>query len=258
MFDKIHCAKEEANGSQTRPAPPNPVQLNLPATGSRLNTNIYVSSHTSGSNLSRRLRLLCVNLSRTCVAQIEELFTILGIVAPLNFADPQEAIKNMTGQPHGVLVDVWKESSRGAETIRQLNVALPQVPVIVYTSRTDEVGLFEALDGGATGYLIHPLSREELMEALTSLVHGHAAFSRRAGDLLLGLFRKPRAFAADCYLSKRELQIVTCLAARYTNKEIANKLGIREGTVHAHLIRIYRRTGARNREEVIRMCRGLQ
>ncbi len=169
--------------------------------------------------------------------------------------------------PHSLadvfLVDLGLPDGRGEEILRALSIARPDAELLVFTVFGDESRLLEALQCGATGYVLKGCSSEELLAAIEQVREGGAPISPLLARMLLKQFRRPEVSQpADDdrpSLSERETDVLKLVAQGYVNKEIAVKLGIGAATVSTHIKNLYRKLAVHTRVQVVRVAqeRGL-
>jgi two-component system NarL family response regulator len=118
------------------------------------------------------------------------------------------------------------------------------------TSSRDQADLVEAIQAGASGYLLKGTSIEEVVAAVRGAVDGEPRFSPPITAGLLQLVREmppPRGLPGGPRLSQRELQVLRLIADGEGNPEIARSLGISEQTVKTHVSAILEKLGVGNR-----------
>lgn len=162
------------------------------------------------------------------------------------------------------LVDLGLPDGRGEEILRTLSIARPDAELLVFTVFGDESRLLEALQCGATGYVLKGCSSEELIAAIGQVREGGAPISPLLARMLLKQFRRPEASPpmgddSRPSLSERETDVLKLVAQGYVNKEIATKLGIGAATVSTHIKNLYRKLAVHTRVQVVKVAqeRGL-
>jgi DNA-binding NarL/FixJ family response regulator len=174
--------------------------------------------------------------------------------------------------PHSLadvfLVDLGLPDGRGEDLLRLLSVARPDAELLVFTVFGDETRLINALQSGATGYVLKGCSGPELVDAIEQIREGGAPISPLLARMLLKQFRSP-ALAGQgndagvgmgpVELSDREVDVLKLVAQGYVNKEIGNRLGIGVATVSTHIKNLYRKLAVHTRVQVVRVAqeRGL-
>ncbi|HZD73185.1 MAG TPA: response regulator transcription factor [Actinomycetota bacterium] len=165
--------------------------------------------------------------------------------------DDAEAIEVATRtRPEVVLMDASMPGMRGVEATRRLREGLPGVQVVMLACFADEQLLVEAVDAGAVGYLLKDADPQELIGGVRAAAKGHSPISGKVARALL----TRRLLPAEI-LTGRERQVLSLLAAGLSNKQIAARLGIVEGTVKAHLTSIYKRIGVADRTQAAQRAR---
>jgi DNA-binding NarL/FixJ family response regulator len=146
--------------------------------------------------------------------------------------------------PDVVLMDLSMPVLDGVEATRQLLVDLPATYVVILTSFSDRERVGEALAAGAVGYLLKDCDPRDLLAAVRSAAQGHAPLDPRVARTLLPSSDRDRI---EDTLSARERQVLRLVGQGLANKQIGRALGISEGTVKAHLGRVFRAIGVADR-----------
>ena len=152
--------------------------------------------------------------------------------------------------------------------LRALAVTKPDAELLVFTVFGDESRLINALQSGATGYVLKGCSSAELIEAIEQIREGGAPISPLLARMLLKQFRPAdrNELAGDGasdlelpVLSDREHEVLRLVAQGYVNKEIAFRLGIGLATVSTHIKNLYKKLAVHTRVQVVRVAqeRGL-
>lgn len=153
-------------------------------------------------------------------------------------------------QPEIVLMDIQLPDISGIECTAQLKQLLPSVQIIMVTVYEDTERIFKALRAGACGYLLKRCTPEELLGAIREVRQGGAPMSREIARKVIASFQEPVAVAAEVEgLSPREREILELLAGGFPNKEIADRIGLTDGTVRWHLRHVYHKLHVRSRTE---------
>ncbi len=189
----------------------------------------------------------------------QRIATILQLSAPCSciaeYANAENALIGVPLQPpQVVLVDVNLPGIDGVECVRQLAARLPKVLFMMLTVHEDADTIFEALKAGASGYLLKPVRKEELVQAIRDVVAGGSPItSSIARKVVLSFHRQPATPADEEMksLSERELAVLEMLAQGLIYKEIAEKLGISLWTVSTYVQRTYKKLHVTGRAEAL-------
>jgi DNA-binding NarL/FixJ family response regulator len=166
----------------------------------------------------------------------------------------EEALEKLPREkPDVVLMDIQLPHQSGIECTAQLKQLLPAVRIIMVTVYGNPDLIFKALRAGACGYLLKRCTPEELITAVREVQQGGAPMSREIARKVITFFQDP-ATPADATsevenLSPREREILDLLTQGYADKEIADRLGVKHGTVRWHLQHVYEKLHVRSRTE---------
>lgn len=156
-------------------------------------------------------------------------------------ADGLAAVRELpVVRPEVVLMDINLPGLEGIECVRRLKPEMPQTQFLMLTVYGDTHSIFQALEAGAIGYLLKRTSRDELFAALRLVQAGGSPISSGIARRVAQAFQKPQPSAApDESLSERERQVLDLLSHGHPEKQIADRLGISQHTVHTYIRRIY-------------------
>jgi DNA-binding NarL/FixJ family response regulator len=166
-------------------------------------------------------------------------------------------------QPDVVLMDLRMPVMDGIDATTRLRDRWPAIPVLVLTTFDDDASLFGALRAGAAGYLLKDVSSETLMAALTAAARGEAFLQSTVTGRVVAAFARlmesggARAEALVLPLSPREREILSLLGTGASNKEIADRLCLAEGTVKNHVTNILTKLDVRDRTQAALRARQL-
>jgi DNA-binding NarL/FixJ family response regulator len=165
--------------------------------------------------------------------------------------------------PDVVLMDLRMPVLDGIQATARLRDRWPAIPVLVLTTFDDDASLFGALRAGAAGYLLKDVSSETLLSAITAAARGEAFLQSTVTGRVVAAFARlmesggPKAEALVLPLSPREREIVSLLGTGSSNKEIADRLCLAEGTVKNHVTNILTKLDVRDRTQAALRARQL-
>lgn len=153
-------------------------------------------------------------------------------------------------QPDVVLMDVRMPELDGVQATAKLRLEHPNVQVVMLTTFDDETYVREALAAGAIGYILKNIPSADLAEAVQSAHRGIYQLDPAAMHRLAKPEPKPaRTERALDELTSRELEVLKLVARGITNREIAVRLQVSEGTVKNHVSNILSRLGLKDRTQ---------
>jgi two-component system, NarL family, response regulator LiaR len=166
-------------------------------------------------------------------------------------ADGREALARVAElRPDVVVMDLLMPGMNGVEATRAIRAAHPDVEVVALTSVLEDRMVVDAVEAGASGYLLKETRPDELFEAVRAAFRGEVRLDPRAQQRLMRELRRPAA-AADgrAALTERETEVLAQLARGATNKSIAQSLGVGEATVKSHVSSVLAKLGLKSRTQ---------
>jgi DNA-binding NarL/FixJ family response regulator len=210
--------------------------------------------------VSPRIRVLIADDQRVVR---EGLSLVLGLLPDVDVvgtaSDGAEAVTLAERlRPDVVLMDLRMPRCDGVEATRLLNASVPASKVIVLTTYSDDRSVLEALRAGARGYLTKDAGGTEISQAMHRVLDDQAFIDPAVAHHLLDALAtapvpaEPRAPARlPDGLTPREAEVLSIIATGLSNREIAARLVISEGTVKSHINRLLAKTGARDRAQAV-------
>jgi len=159
--------------------------------------------------------------------------------------------------PDVILLDQDMPGLDLTETIRLLKARLPRCEVIVLAEWPDEQRALDALEAGATGYVLKDIHIDNLARAIEGVTTGRTMINPRIARQLVERFRalvrerQDKDGVGVGGLTAREMEILLQMAKGATDREIASKMFLSATTVKSHIRSIFRKIGARNRTQAV-------
>lgn len=205
----------------------------------------------------RRIRVMLVD-DQTLVRQgVRSLLALAeGIDVVAEAADGRQAVEQIPQiQPDVVLMDMRMPVMSGLEAVQTLARLGQLPPTIILTTFDDDQLVLAGIKAGAKGYLLKDVSLEQLVGAIQAVADGGSLVQPAVTQRLLsGLEHMRNDFVSldrPDPLTERETEILRLMAGGFSNKEIANSLGVAEGTIKNHVSNILSKLGVRDRTRAV-------
>ena len=193
-------------------------------------------------------------LVRQGIRSLLELSDSIRVIAEAG--DGMQAVETIPRvKPDVVLLDMRMPGMSGLDVLNALAAANQLPPTIILTTFDDDHLVLAGLKAGARGYLLKDVSLDQLVDAVKTVAAGGSLVAPVVTQRLLsGLERMHNDFVSldrPDPLTERETEILRLMAGGYSNKEIANSLGVAEGTVKNHVSNILSKLGVRDRTRAV-------
>jgi two-component system response regulator NreC len=158
-------------------------------------------------------------------------------------------------RPQVLVLDLGMPGGSSVDAIRRLRAQVPETHVVVLTLDDNPIFAQQALNAGATGFVLKDLSDEDLPRAVRAAAQGEQYVSPRIMERLQIM---QDSFTQD-KLTPREIEVLRLIALGHTSVQIAEKLHLSPRTIETHRTRIHRKLEVNNRSELVHyaIARGL-
>jgi len=154
-------------------------------------------------------------------------------------------------KPNVILMDIHMPEIDGISAAEKILESLPNIKIIMLTTFDDEEYIIRSLRIGASGYLLKDIPSDDLAKAVKLANAGVYQLDPKVAGVLVGninSYQQSKEQDISSYnLTQREIEVLGLLATGATNREIAEKLFVSEGTVKNHVSNILSRLGLRDR-----------
>ena len=162
--------------------------------------------------------------------------------------------------PDVVLMDIRMPNMNGVIATQEIKRRRPDVKVLILTTFDDSDYILNAINNGASGYLLKDTSSAALIDAIKNAYEGDtilpAKIAKRIADAARMVssdreIKLKRAFG----LSDREVEIAIMIYEGFTNKQIASALKLTDGTARNYISSIYEKMGASSRTDAVEVMK---
>lgn len=173
-------------------------------------------------------------------------------------ANGEEALSLLEGdlQADVVLMDIRMPVCDGVEGTRRIRERYPDIRVLMLTTFDDDDYIVEALQNGASGYLLKNIPPDRIIQGIKTIHDGNVLIHPDIARKLTGMLRpssQPVPKSAELEqlgLTPTEKKVVTLIAEGLSNKEIAGQLFLSEGTVKNYVTEILGKLNLRDRTQI--------
>lgn len=172
-------------------------------------------------------------------------------VAASEAGDSYEVIDKIRKDDYDlVLLDIAMPGKDGLETLKEIKIEKPKLPVLILSMFPEEQFALRALKSGASGYLTKESIPEELIKAIQKILRGGKYISEFFSDEILLAFDRDVEKLPHETLSDREYQVMLMIATGKTRKEIAEKLFLSVKTISTYRTRILEKMGMKTNADL--------
>ena len=207
------------------------------------------------------MRLMLVDDHLIFLEGLQYLLGTYGIEIAGTAGNGREALEKARAlKPDIILMDIKMPGLSGLDALKLIKAEMPDIKVVMLTTSEEDEDLFNAVKCGASGYLLKNTNAKELVDMLTDMEKGEAAFSPELASKVLKEFesydndkasqQEPENMSKT-KLTERQLEVLELVAKGVTYKEVGDKLGLTERTVKYHMAKILELLHLENRAQVI-------
>src|SRR5690554_733179 len=161
--------------------------------------------------------------------------------------------------PRVLLVDLGLPDGSGMEIIQEISQKQPNTEIMVVSMFGDEGHVVQAIEAGASGYILKDTDDLSLAEHIIQLCDGGSPMSPMIARHLLKRMQTTEAnnkkklddLSAAASLTRREMQLLKLLARGYTYREVAEDLNVSSHTVNSHIKNLYRKLSVKTKNEAV-------
>lgn len=193
------------------------------------------------------------SLLRRTLVELMRMEPDLAVVSEV--PDGQQALAEaMVVRPDVLLMDIEMPRLNGISATRQIGTMLPEAKVVILTKFGDDENVFSAIKAGAVGYVLKDAGLNAIAAAVRAAHAGDGFLSPALVSRMMNEFSRLSTSALHnrklfTELSRREVEVLECLAAGLKNAAIADKLSLSEKTVKSHVGAILRKLHVNDRTE---------
>jgi len=172
----------------------------------------------------------------------------------------EEALQDLESTaPDVILLDLGLPGISGIEVTRRAKERWPEMEILIFTIFEEEEKVMEAIQAGASGYLLKGMEAVKIVEAISEVAAGGSVIQPSLARSLLRQFRvQPDTLKKGegeqeevPRLTPRETEILQIIAKGLSNAEAAEVLGVSRATIRTHLEHIYAKMCVSNRVEAV-------
>lgn len=162
----------------------------------------------------------------------------------------KEAINYCRNHPVDIaLLDIRMPKVNGIEAAKEIDQQSQTKPVILTTFDEDQY-IIDAIKNGARGYLLKHADPEQIREILIGVYKGHNMFQETVWEKVKSHLGEGKPRIDTNRFTAREMEVMTLIARGLSNKEIAKRLYLSEGTVANYITSILNKTGLEHRTQI--------
>lgn len=209
--------------------------------------------------MQQHIRVLLVDDQKELVDELKNVLQTDEEIKVVGTAeDGFDALEKMPAlQPDVVLMDIRMPNMNGVVATERIKATYPDVKVVILTTFDDSDYILNAINHGASGYLLKDIGASKLISAVKNAYEGDtilpAKIAQRIASAAKNVAADREIKLARAYpLSDREVEIALMMYEGFTNRQISTALKLSEGTTRNYVSSIYIKTNSENRADAVR------
>jgi len=199
--------------------------------------------------MPKKIRILLADDHHVIRSGLQALFKREKEIAIVGEASDGDQAVQLAKQlkPDVALLDISMPAMSGLDATRRIKEQHPDIKVIILTIHENESYVYQMIRAGANGYLLKNTDKNELLEAIRTVMAGEQFFSPGISRMMVDEhFKRVQQGHGDIHptiqnLTSREVEVLRHIAQGHTNKEIADMLSISVRTVNSHRTNLMRK-----------------
>ncbi len=154
--------------------------------------------------------------------------------------------------PDVAVMDIRMPGMSGVDACRQIVAQLPDTRVVILTTFAEDELLFSAIQAGASGYVLKRIGGDDLVRTIESVARGESALDPAMTAAVfkeVASSQRGKEAAVFSDVSPQEMRVLVLIAEGLTNREIASRLFLGEGTVRNYVSTLLSKLSLSNRAE---------
>lgn len=173
--------------------------------------------------------------------------------------DGEHAVEEIVrARPQLVLLDLELPSLNGIQVTQRVKRRAPEVEILILTSFEDEQKVYEAIQAGASGYLVKRVGPDKIRNGIREVMDGGTVLepiiARRFWNYFNAIQAKPQEKSNPWNLTEVEFDVLRYVAKGLSNAEVGRVMTIERRTVRTHLGHIYRKMGVNSHVDAVVMA----
>ncbi len=192
---------------------------------------------------------------------LKNLVKVLGTFPELEVVgtsqDGEEAVEDIVRvRPELVLLDLELPGLNGIQVTQKVKRRAPEVEILILTSFEDEQKVYEAIQAGASGYLVKRVGPEKIRSGIREVMEGGTVLepliARKFWNYFQSIQSKPPEKKENPWgLTPTEFEVLRYVAKGLSNAEVGQVMTLERRTVRTHLSHIYRKMGVNSHVEAV-------
>ncbi|MDO5530489.1 two-component system response regulator NarL [Sutterella sp.] len=152
-------------------------------------------------------------------------------------------------EPDLIVLDLNMKGSSGVEILTHLKAEDPSRCVVILTVSDSGEDLIDCIRAGADGYFLKDMEPEKFLASVHEALIGHVVVDPNMTKYLTKVVKEKPKPVEPTPLTDREQEVIECIAQGLSNKLIARRLNISDGTVKGHVKHLLKKLGLNSRVE---------
>jgi DNA-binding NarL/FixJ family response regulator len=187
---------------------------------------------------------------------LKNLVKVLGTFPELEVVgtsqDGEEAVEDIVRvRPQLVLLDLELPGINGIQVTQRVKRRAPEVEILILTSFEDEQKVYEAIQAGASGYLVKRVGPEKIRSGIQEVMDGGTVLEPIIARRFWNYFQSSEKKENPLSLTPTEFEVLRYVAKGLSNAEVGQVMTMERRTVRTHLSHIYRKMGVNSHVEAV-------